>query len=119
MAMTRHDDKGTGVPSRDAEQEAVLREGGRGLCASEERLHRLLEAAGLGHWDYDYVSDTLAWSEQTRKLLGVEPREPASRAHPGRCCAPACTRKTAYGSRTTPHAASTSMPITFATSSSA
>jgi PAS domain S-box-containing protein len=58
----------------------VLREGARGLCASEERLHRLLEAAGLGHWEYDYVSDALVWSEQTRKLLGVEPGEPASRA---------------------------------------
>jgi PAS domain S-box-containing protein len=70
----------TRAPVRHAEQEAVLREGARGLCASEERLHRLLEAAGLGHWDYDYVSDTLVWSEQTRKMLGVEPGEFASRA---------------------------------------
>jgi len=58
----------------------VPREVERGLRASEERLLRSLEAAGLGHWDYDYVSDTLVWSEQTRKLLGVEPGEPASRA---------------------------------------
>jgi PAS domain S-box-containing protein len=79
MATTRHDDKGTGVPLTDAEQQAVLRESERGLRAKEEHLHSLLEGAGLGHWDYDYVSDTLVWSEQTRRLLGVEPGEPASR----------------------------------------
>ncbi len=80
MAATRHDDEGTGVPLRDAEQQAMLREDKRGLGESEERLHWLLEGAGLGHWDYDYVSDTLVWSGQTRKLLGIEPGDPASRA---------------------------------------
>src|SRR5215831_5726524 len=76
--VRRHDDKGTRVPFRHAERQVVLRE--RGPRASEERIRRLLEAAGLGHWDYDYVSDRLVWSEQTRKLLGVEHGEPASRA---------------------------------------
>jgi PAS domain S-box-containing protein len=52
----------------------------QGLRASEERLRLSQEAAGLGHWDSDFVSGTLVWSEQTRKLLGVEPAEPASRA---------------------------------------
>jgi PAS domain S-box-containing protein len=79
-----HDDNR--VPFRPPERQAMLRE--RGLRASEERMRRSLEAAGLGHWDYDYVSETLVWSEQTRKLLGVEPGGPASRprlrsrAHP-------------------------------------
>jgi PAS domain S-box-containing protein len=50
------------------------------LRVNEERLRLSQEAAGLGHWDYDYASGTLVWSEQTRKLLGVEPGEPASRA---------------------------------------
>jgi PAS domain S-box-containing protein len=50
------------------------------LRVSEERLRLSQEAAGLGHWDYDYASGTLVWSEQTRKLLGVEPAVPASRA---------------------------------------
>src|SRR5215475_15198251 len=50
------------------------------LRASEERLRLSQEAAGLGYWDYDYSSGTLVWSEQTRKLLGVAPGEPASRA---------------------------------------
>jgi hypothetical protein len=53
MVATRHDDKDTGVPLRDAEQQAMLREDKRGLRESEERLHWLLEGAGLGHWDYD------------------------------------------------------------------
>src|SRR5262249_28834631 len=52
----------------------------QGLRASEERLRLSQEAAGLGHWDYDYVRGTLVWSEQTRKMLGVEPGEHASRA---------------------------------------
>src|SRR5262249_13127537 len=50
------------------------------LRASEERLGLSQEAAGLGHWDYDFASGTLVWSEQTRTLLGVEPTAPASRA---------------------------------------
>jgi hypothetical protein len=53
MTTTRHDGKGAGAPFKDAEQQVVLRGGERGLGASEERLHWLLEAAGLGHWDYD------------------------------------------------------------------
>jgi PAS domain S-box-containing protein len=50
------------------------------LRASEERLRLSLEAAGLGHWDFDFASGTLVWSDQTCKLLGVEPGTPASRA---------------------------------------
>src|SRR5215468_7854072 len=50
------------------------------LRASEERLRLSQEAAGLGHWDFDFAGSTLVWSEQTRKLLGVEPTTPASSA---------------------------------------
>jgi PAS domain S-box-containing protein len=59
-----------------------------GLRASEERLRLSQEAGGLGHWDFDFAGGALVWSEQTRKLLGVEPMAPASsalllsRAHP-------------------------------------
>jgi len=90
----------------------VPREVERGLRASEERLLRSLEAAGLGHWDYDYVSDTLVWSEQTRKLLGVEPGEPASRT----------LLRSSVHPQDRPRLdelAPVSMPITFATSNSA
>src|SRR5215468_5338560 len=52
----------------------------QGLRASEERLRLSQEAAGLGHWDYDFTSRTLVWSEQMRKLLGVERAKPASGA---------------------------------------
>jgi PAS domain S-box-containing protein len=52
----------------------------QGLRASEERLRLSQDAAGLGHWDSDFASGTLVWSDQTRKLLGVNPAEPASTA---------------------------------------
>jgi len=48
------------------------------LRVSEERLRLSQEAAGLGHWDFDFAG-TLVWSAQTRKLLGVEPTTPASK----------------------------------------
>jgi len=52
----------------------------QGLRTSEERLRLSQEAGGLGHWDYDFATGTLVWSEQMRKLLGVGPTAPASRA---------------------------------------
>jgi PAS domain S-box-containing protein len=51
-----------------------------GLRASEERLRLSQEIGGLGYWDFDFASGTPVWSEQTRKLLGVGPAEPACRA---------------------------------------
>jgi PAS domain S-box-containing protein len=50
------------------------------LRTSEERLRLAQKAAGLGHWDYDFAEGTWVWSEQTRKLLGVDPAAPASGA---------------------------------------
>jgi PAS fold len=32
----------------------------------------------VGIWEYDFIANSMIWSEQTRKLLGVEPVEPAS-----------------------------------------
>jgi PAS domain S-box-containing protein len=61
-------------------REFIAEEALEALRRSEERLHRSLEAAGLGHWDFDFASGELVWSAQTRKLLGVEPGAPASRA---------------------------------------
>src|SRR5215467_40618 len=61
-------------------REFIAEEALEALRASEERLHRSLEAAGLGHWDFDFASGELVWSAQIRKLLGVEPGAPASRA---------------------------------------
>ncbi len=50
------------------------------LRASEQRLRLSQQAAGLGYWHFDFASGTPIWSEQTRKLLGVEPAAPASKA---------------------------------------
>src|SRR5215470_3019402 len=61
-------------------REFIAEEALEALRASEERLHRSLEAAGLGHWDFDFASGELVWSAQIRKLLGVEPGAPASTA---------------------------------------
>jgi len=76
MGIQRHNHKSTGVSFRHAEQRTLLREAWRG----EERLRLSLEAAGLGYWDFDFRSGTLVWSEQARKLFGVEPTAPASMA---------------------------------------
>jgi PAS domain-containing protein len=47
----------------------------QGLCASEERF-----AAGIGYWDFDFAGGSWVWSDQTRKLLGIEPAASASTA---------------------------------------
>src|SRR5262249_55354909 len=52
----------------------------QGLRSSEERLRLSQDAAGLGYFDFNFDDGTLAWSEQTRKLLGLEPAAPASTA---------------------------------------
>jgi PAS domain S-box-containing protein len=60
----------------------------QGLRASEERLRLAQNAAGLGHWDFDFASGTLVWSQQARQLIGVGPAESPSvalllsRVHP-------------------------------------
>jgi PAS domain S-box-containing protein len=60
----------------------------QGLRASEERLRLSQEADGLGHWGFDLFSGMLVWSEQMRRLLGIESTATASqalllsRAHP-------------------------------------
>jgi PAS domain S-box-containing protein len=52
----------------------------QGLRASEERLRLSQDAGGIGYWDLDFAGGTWVWSDQTRKLLGVEPAAPASTA---------------------------------------
>lgn len=48
------------------ETEAALR-------TSEARLQLAREAAGFGVWDRDIVRDTMFWSEEQWRLLGLEP----------------------------------------------
>jgi len=45
------------------------------LRDAEERLRMATEAAGIGGWEWDLVALRGTWSEQTGRILGVEPRE--------------------------------------------
>jgi hypothetical protein len=95
-------------------REFIAEEALEALRASEVRLHRSLEAAGLGHWDFDFASGELVWSAQIRKLLGSN----LARLHRGRCCSPSYTMTTVRGLRSTLHVAPALTAITVAISSS-
>lgn len=43
----------------------------KALQESEERLRMALEAAKIGIWDYDLVSDKIRWSERNNVLFGL------------------------------------------------
>jgi diguanylate cyclase (GGDEF)-like protein/PAS domain S-box-containing protein len=46
-----------------------------------ERGERLAEAqriARLGHWDWDVVQNTLAWSDEVYRIFGLQPQESAA-----------------------------------------
>jgi signal transduction histidine kinase len=45
----------------------------RSLLTSEERLARAQQAAGVGTWDWDLMTDTAAWTDQAWTLIGREP----------------------------------------------
>ena len=45
------------------------------LRDAEERLRMATEAAGIGAWEWDVVDLRGIWSEQTRRILGVESGE--------------------------------------------
>lgn len=45
----------------------------RELRASEERLSFIVEAAGLGTWDLDLVSDRLVWDNKCCEIFGLPP----------------------------------------------
>jgi hypothetical protein len=53
MAMSINKDKS--VPF-DISEPRCSEEALEALRASEQRLHLSLEAAGLGHWDFDFAS---------------------------------------------------------------
>ena len=43
------------------------------LRESEERLRLASEAAQIGIWDYDLITNTLRWDQRTRELFGLSP----------------------------------------------
>jgi PAS domain S-box-containing protein len=45
------------------------------LQSSEERLRLALESGAMGIWDWNAVTDEMAWSESHYKLFGLDPRQ--------------------------------------------
>jgi PAS domain S-box-containing protein len=57
-----------------AEEEFIARKQAEtALGASEERNRLALQAAGMGTWDVDFVTDVHAWSVETEALFGLAP----------------------------------------------
>lgn len=76
---------------------------------SEARLAEAQRIARLGNWDWDIVSNTLAWSDEIYRIFGLQPREfgatyeeflnsvhPDDRAHVQRAVDEALERGTPY-----------------------
>ena len=47
---------------------------------SEESLRLAAEAAEVGTWDLDLVTDVLTWSDRTRMMFGISRDAPVSMA---------------------------------------
>src|SRR6185295_6001643 len=68
-----------GLPSRDAgvpvdrgtDASDALRE-------SERRLRLAVEAAGIGIWDWNLVTNEMVWSEQAKAIAGLRPDAPVT-----------------------------------------
>lgn len=80
MTAPRQPRPGSGWPGFDARlddsgslDELVERVGDR-----EEMLLHALRIAGVGGWELDPASGTLSWSEETYRILGVDPRQKPS-----------------------------------------
>jgi PAS domain S-box-containing protein len=48
------------------------------LTLSEESLRLATEAAEVGTWDLDIISDLLTWSDRTKAMFGISPNVPCS-----------------------------------------
>ncbi|MBJ7898537.1 MAG: diguanylate cyclase [Cyanobacteria bacterium RI_101] len=55
----------------ELEQRVVER--AQALQQNEERLRLALEAANMGHWDWDILNNQIIWSESLERLMGLEP----------------------------------------------
>ena len=54
------------------------RAAGQALRASEEQLRLATEAAEIGLWDVDLVTDTLFWPPRVKAMFGISPDVPVS-----------------------------------------
>lgn len=52
----------------------------RTLDSKQRQLDRAMDMAQLGSWELDLATDTALWSDQTRRLLGVDAAAPATPA---------------------------------------
>jgi len=57
-----------------AETVEKLQEERRALIQSERRLKEAQELAHIGHWELDLKTDSLEWSDEIYRILGVKPR---------------------------------------------
>ena len=48
------------------------------LSVSEESLRLATDSAEIGTWDLDLLTDTLTWSDRTKKMFGISPNTPCS-----------------------------------------
>ena len=56
---------------RDAEERRKRREAEAALTETRERMRFATEAAGVGTWEWDVVTDRVAWSELLERLHGL------------------------------------------------
>jgi HAMP domain-containing protein len=56
---------------------ARLKETLDGLRRSEAKLEQAQRIAHVGYWERDLDTDLLTWSDETYRIFGLEPREPA------------------------------------------
>ena len=66
----------TGVSVDITEQQALDRK----LELTETSLRLTTEAAEVGIWDLDLITDTLTWSDRTKALFGISPGMPCAMA---------------------------------------
>jgi PAS domain S-box-containing protein len=57
--------------TRDKEQAVMLKTSQDALQASEQRLRLALDIAGIGIWEWDMVSDQVAWDQRQFELFGL------------------------------------------------
>jgi PAS domain S-box-containing protein len=48
------------------------------LRVSEDRLRLATQAAGIGTWDYNALTDELVWDERCKRAFGLSPDSPAN-----------------------------------------
>ncbi len=55
----------------------ATREAEEAVRASEEKLRSAQRVGQFGHWNYEFGTDRLEWSDDVLKLFGVGPNDPA------------------------------------------